>query len=137
MVKRRSPFFTSLPSLKSTLSRYPLTRARTSTVSGDSSLPMYSSHSITSRATGWTTVTVGGGAVGAARFPQPANNRAIKSDATPISRLEFILMSSSEARLNHSTIHPEGGTVGRNGQWAAHVGHQIGHLFGHREPLQE
>src|SRR5258707_475411 len=98
---------------------------------------MYSSHSITSRATGWMTVTVGGGAVGAARFPQPANNRAIKSAATPVSRLEFILMSSSEAGLNHSTIHPEGGAVGRGGQRAAHVSHQIRHLFGPREPLQE
>lgn len=45
--------------------------------------------------------------------------------------------SSSEARLNHSAIHPKGGTVGRGGQRAAHVSHQIGHLFGHREPLQE
>src|SRR5437867_4191245 len=42
-----------------------------------------------------------------------------------------------EAGLNYSTIHPEGGTVGRGGQWAAHVSHQIGHLFGRREPLQE
>ena len=43
----------------------------------------------------------------------------------------------SEARLNHSAIHPEGGTVGRGGQRAAHVSYQIGHLFGLREPLQE
>src|SRR5882672_7294722 len=31
-----------------------------------------------------------------------------------------------EAGLNYSTIHPEGGPVGRGGQWAAHVSHQIG-----------
>src|SRR6266849_815563 len=43
----------------------------------------------------------------------------------------------SKARLNDSAIHPEGGTVGRGGQRAAHVSHQIGHLFGRREPLQE
>ena len=47
------------------------------------------------------------------------------------------LRSSSEARLNHSTIHTEGGPVGRGGQRAAYVSHHIGHLFGRGEPLQE
>src|SRR6478672_1624004 len=48
-----------------------------------------------------------------------------------------LLRSSSEARLNHSTIHPERGPVGCGGQWAAHVNHQIGYLFRHRESLQK
>jgi len=47
------------------------------------------------------------------------------------------LRSSSEARLNHTAIHPKGGAVGRGGQGAAHVRHQIGYLFGRRKPLQE
>src|SRR5712671_8064286 len=47
------------------------------------------------------------------------------------------LGSSSETRLDHSTVHPESGTVGCDGKRAAHVSHQIGHLFRHRESLQE
>ena len=44
---------------------------------------------------------------------------------------------SLETRLDHSAIHPESGTVGCDGKRATQVGHQIGHLFRHRESLQE
>src|ERR1043165_6245544 len=82
MVNSRSPFFTSLPSLKWTLSRYPLTRARISTLSGASMRPIYSSHSTTSRETGTMTETTGGGgAVGVGCLPQPVSNRPLKSGA--------------------------------------------------------
>src|SRR5207244_4999751 len=50
--------------------RYPLTRGRTSTESTASSRAVYSSHSVTSRAIGWTTFTFGGGGAGAGRAPQ-------------------------------------------------------------------
>src|SRR5439155_11222743 len=65
-----------------------------------------------------------------ARTPCPTMPVAPKSGT-------FIARSASKARLNHSAVHPEGGTVGRGGERAAHVSDQIGHLFGHREPLQE
>src|SRR5438128_720210 len=65
--KRRSPFLTIAPSRKWIDCRYPLTRGRTSTESTASRRAVYSSHSVISRATGWTTVTFGGGGVGAGR----------------------------------------------------------------------
>src|SRR5438876_12270294 len=64
MTKRRSLFFTSAPSLKVTAPKYPLTRARSSTISTASSRPGYSSHSITSRVAGWLAVTAAGGGGG-------------------------------------------------------------------------
>src|SRR4051812_35614579 len=56
------------PSLKCTDSRNPLARARTSTISTGSSRPGYSSHSITSRWTGWRAVTAGTGGAGGWAF---------------------------------------------------------------------
>src|SRR6266516_4350826 len=61
ITKSNAPFFTISPSVKCTDCKYPLTRARTSTDSTASSRPVYSSHSTTSRTTGWLTVTFGGG----------------------------------------------------------------------------
>src|SRR6266850_4996674 len=67
--KRRSPFWTIAPSWKWIDCRYPLTRGRTSTDSTASRRAVYSSHSVISRATGWTTLTFGGGGAGAGREP--------------------------------------------------------------------
>src|SRR5207237_380240 len=47
--------------------RYPLTRARISTYSLAANCPVYSSHSTSSRWTGWLTVTAGGAAGSSAR----------------------------------------------------------------------
>src|SRR3954462_12414950 len=62
MTNRRSPGFTSCPSLKPILSMYPLTRGRTSTLSTASVRPVYSSHSTISFWIGFAAVTGGGGA---------------------------------------------------------------------------
>ncbi len=43
----------------------------------------------------------------------------------------------SEARLNHSAVHAQGGAVCGGRERAAHVNHEICHLFGRREPPQE
>src|SRR5678810_19178 len=72
--------------------------------------------------------------------PEAVGIRTVVREGTAtLSIWSFIslLRSSSEARLNHSTIHPERGTVGCCGQWAAHVSHQIGHFFRQRESLQK
>lgn len=58
-----------------TLSRYPLTLALSSTVSGDSSRPIYSSHSMISCTTGWTTETIGGAAADGADFLSATRNQ--------------------------------------------------------------
>src|SRR5881628_1771737 len=70
--KRRSPFWTIAPSWKGIDCRYPLTRGRTSTESTASRRAVNSSHSVISRATGWTTFTFGGGGAGAGRAPHEA-----------------------------------------------------------------
>ena len=70
--KRRSPLWTIAPSWKWIDCRYPLTRGRTSTESTASRRAVNSSHSVISRATGWTTFTFGGGGVGAGRAPHEA-----------------------------------------------------------------
>ena len=70
----RSPFLTSAPSLKCTLSIVPATRGRSSTYSAASSRPLNSSLSATARCTAGATLT--GGACGgppcaSASAPQP------------------------------------------------------------------
>src|SRR5579859_287381 len=76
MMKSSSPCLTSAPSVKATLSIYPETRGRTSTVS---SLPVYSSHSGMRFSTTLATLTSGGGAAPADAppedLPQAANPR--------------------------------------------------------------
>ena len=59
--------------------RYPLTRGRTSTESTASRRAVYSSHSVISRATGWTTFTFGGGGAGAGRAPHDDSMSAAAS----------------------------------------------------------
>src|SRR5881628_868931 len=74
--KRRSPFWTIAPSWKWIDCRYPLTRGRTSTESTASRRAVNSSHSVISRATGWTTFTFGGGGAGAGRALHEARTSA-------------------------------------------------------------
>ena len=75
--KSRSPFLTIWPSVKWTFWMWPRTRARTSTVAEESSQPLKSSLSTSSRTSACCTVTLGGGA--SARgggLQQPASARA-------------------------------------------------------------
>src|SRR5882724_6148305 len=79
--KRRSPLWTIAPSWKWIDCRYPLTRGRTSTESMASRRAVYSSHSVISRATGWTTFTFGGGGAGAGREPHAERTSAAATSA--------------------------------------------------------
>ena len=68
----------------------PLTRAWTLTDSGDSRCPVYSSHSITSRRSGWLTVTAGGGGGGGGPGRvQPAGAASAAAAATEASSTRF------------------------------------------------
>src|SRR5438093_959334 len=84
--KRRSPLWTIVPSWKWIDCRYPLTRGRTSTESTASRRAVYSSHSVISRATGWTTFTFGGGGAGAGRAPHEERTSAAARTARATSR---------------------------------------------------
>ena len=72
---KRSPFFTSAPSSKATLSMKPDTRGRISTDSGASRRPVSSSHSVTGCSMTSATLTAGGGMpdwVASGALPQAA-----------------------------------------------------------------
>src|SRR2546423_5337240 len=82
MTKSRSPFLTAAPGLKLTWSRNPVTRARSSTASYASVVPVYSRYRVTGFWMGCATVTSGGwGGTNALTFclHPPAN--AIKAQA--------------------------------------------------------
>src|SRR5258706_9211349 len=74
---------------------------------------MYSSHSTMSRATGWTTETVGGGgAACGAVFPQPATRSPIMSTAVPGRLYVFIRSSGSLSVCAHDDYVGPGSWLG-------------------------
>src|SRR5207253_4130798 len=97
--KRRSPFLTIAPSWKWIDWRYPLTRGRTSTESTASRRAVYSSHSVISRATGWTTFTFGGGGGGAGRGPHAERtSAAVRSAHLAMVGSSFVVVMYSPGR---------------------------------------
>jgi len=70
-------FCTSCPAWRRTSSRWPETRARSSTVSAASTRPISSSYSVTSFSSTGATVTLGAGGVGAAGAASAATARDV------------------------------------------------------------
>src|SRR5882757_2655882 len=86
------PCLTSLPGLKLICCRMPCTRARTSTDSTDTVRPVNSPNVVTSRSTGWVTVTSGGGGASYWLPAQPASRQA-STVTTLVDRLMVVCLA--------------------------------------------
>src|SRR5262245_60863328 len=92
MTNSRSSFLTDAPGLKFTCSRNPATRARSSTSSYGSVVPVYSRYLVTGLWTGCATVTsAGGGGAYAFVFGLQLVQRAARSSESVVSTLCAVL----------------------------------------------
>src|SRR5678815_4150590 len=103
------------PSRKWMESRYPSTRARTSTVSVASKRPVYSSHSVSRSTSGGATTTAGGCAAGGAAVERHQPSSAHASGMHPSTALCFIATSRrasnqiEERRIDCTKVLPDRG----------------------------
>src|SRR5271156_2539971 len=104
MTNNSAPRLTKLPSVNATLSIYPVTRGRISTVSTACSLPVNSSQSFTRFSMTGATLTSGGTAAGGPPLAQPPRVSAAHAARLAACKL-LILITCELLSPENSSIH--------------------------------